>query len=59
MFGKLGRVSQSRNSDSFLHKVRDGRLVDEAGLPFALTRVDDRLDEIGQRGCFRLLRAAA
>jgi chromate reductase len=33
-------------------KVRDGRLVDEAVLRFALAGVDDLLDEIRQRGCF-------
>jgi len=37
-------------------KVRDGRLVDEAALRFALAGVDDLLDEIRAA---RLLRAAA
>src|SRR5882672_5108079 len=37
-------------------KVRDGRLVDEAALRFALAGVDDLLDEIGAA---RFLRAAA
>src|SRR5260370_35610697 len=37
-------------------KVRDGRLVDDATLRFALASVDDLLDEIGAA---RFLRAAA